>query len=411
MTKMIRAGFVAIITLVVLLSILPINKGLAADNCSGITSKTRIWWDGAELKVGQIGRLTVLKNTDLYKLDGSKESFSRTLKAGETYRIYAFKPGKLSVGGGYFVDRDTKVKYETPSKAKLAQVACKKQAIENEAKSISIGNSKSAVEQKLGAPKRVALNEYGVQWHIYHQNYDRFYMIGYVDGRVAQVYSNDTSFYVHGVTKGSTKTEVKASLGSPIKGILKGNTNYLITNSDENETFYKNNQYITVFYDLHKQGKVTSIQVVTAASEQAKPGRYGNQSSTLQQAFEIELFDLTNAARVDNGLQPLKWSETARVSSRNHSQDMAFNHFFDHINLDGDSPFDRMKAAGIEYWTAGENIAMGYQSSIFAHEALMNSLGHRKNILHKDFTMLGIGVYFQSNTQRPYYTQNFYSPF
>lgn len=82
----------------------------------------KVWWDGIELKVGQIGRLNVLKDTPLYKLDGDKKVYSRTLKAGEFYRIYAFKPGMLSVGGGYFVDRDSKVMYETPSKSKLQLV-------------------------------------------------------------------------------------------------------------------------------------------------------------------------------------------------------------------------------------------------------------------------------------------------
>lgn len=79
----------------------------------------KVWWDGIELKPGQIGRLTVLKDTPLYKLEGEKKVYSRTLKAGEFYRIYAFKPGKLSVGGGYYVDRDEKVQYQTPSKTKL----------------------------------------------------------------------------------------------------------------------------------------------------------------------------------------------------------------------------------------------------------------------------------------------------
>lgn len=82
----------------------------------------KVWWDGVELKPGQIGRLTVIKDTPLYKLDGVKETYSRTLKAGENYRIYAFKPGKLSVGGGYYIDRDERVKYETPSKSKLSIV-------------------------------------------------------------------------------------------------------------------------------------------------------------------------------------------------------------------------------------------------------------------------------------------------
>jgi hypothetical protein len=67
----------------------------------------------------------VLENTPLYKLDGTKMILARTLKKGDPiYRIYAFKPGALSVGGGYYVDRDTRVKYETPSKDKLVAVKC-----------------------------------------------------------------------------------------------------------------------------------------------------------------------------------------------------------------------------------------------------------------------------------------------
>ncbi|MFE4524754.1 hypothetical protein ACFRCQ_22050 [Cytobacillus firmus] len=96
------------------------NSGFC-DQYKGVKS---IWWDGIELKSGQIGRLIILKDTPLYKLEGEKRIFSRTLKKGEFYRIYAFKPGKLSVGGGYYVDRDPKVKYETPSKAKLQAVQC-----------------------------------------------------------------------------------------------------------------------------------------------------------------------------------------------------------------------------------------------------------------------------------------------
>lgn len=81
-----------------------------------------VYWDGVELKPGQIGRLTVLKQTPLYKLEGSKKVFVRNLMPGQKFRIYAFKPGMLSMGGGYYVDRDNRVKYETPSKVKLNQV-------------------------------------------------------------------------------------------------------------------------------------------------------------------------------------------------------------------------------------------------------------------------------------------------
>lgn len=104
----------------------PITKAAEYDSkfCEQFKGVSKIWWNGVELKPGQIGRLIVLKDTPLFKLQGEKKIFYRTLKAGEFYRIYAFKPGMLSVGGGYFVDRNSKVRYETPSKTKLQAVQC-----------------------------------------------------------------------------------------------------------------------------------------------------------------------------------------------------------------------------------------------------------------------------------------------
>jgi hypothetical protein len=92
--------------------------------CSQYHKNQKIYWDGVELKSGQIGRLMILQNTTLFKLDATKRTFARTLKKGELYRIYAFKPGILNVGGGYYVDSDLKVKYDTPSKTKLIAVKC-----------------------------------------------------------------------------------------------------------------------------------------------------------------------------------------------------------------------------------------------------------------------------------------------
>lgn len=121
----------------------------AANFCDQYKGVTKIWWDGIELKKGQIGRLTVKQDTPLYKLEGDKKTFSRTLKAGEFYRIYAFKPGKLSVGGGYYVDRDEKVTYQSPSKTKLDAVKCingEKIITNNEVKLTTLPYYSKAVE-------------------------------------------------------------------------------------------------------------------------------------------------------------------------------------------------------------------------------------------------------------------------
>ena len=49
-----------------------------------------------------------------------------------------------------------------------------------------------------------------------------------------------------------------------------------------------------------------------------------------------------------------------------------------------------MRAFGVSYRTAGENIAMGYATPAGVVEAWMNSEGHRANILSANYTTLGV---------------------
>lgn len=105
-----------------IISVLILALGLSILTPNAQNAEAKIYWDGVELKLGQIGRLAVLEETILYKLEGNQKVFERNLLPGETYRIYTFKPGKLGIGGGFYVDRDKRVRYQTPSKAKLAQV-------------------------------------------------------------------------------------------------------------------------------------------------------------------------------------------------------------------------------------------------------------------------------------------------
>ena len=388
----------------------PVSKANAADSCSGIGPDTVVRWDSGELKPGQIGRLTIVKDTPLYKLNGDQKANSRILKKGEVYRIYTFKPGIIGVGGGFYVDRDARIKYETPSKTKLEQLACKKQAIEYSNTSVQMNESLSRVTAKLGNEKRTSLNEYNVSWYTYHQDYKHYYMISYLNNKASALFTMDPQYFYKNIHVGSTMNDVRNALGTPIKGIQKGNIQYLLHNSNEIETYFKDGFYITIFYDVHHHGFVTGIQIISKEMEARKAANYAQPSAALQQAFEMQMFDLINAARVQNGLTAVKWDEKAKQASRKHSLDMAINHYFDHINQKGQDPFERMQEEGIQYRAAGENIAMGYSSSIFAHEAFMNSLGHRENILNPVYTHVGVGVQFQSGTKSPYYTQDYFTP-
>ncbi|MCA9388144.1 CvpA family protein [Candidatus Berkelbacteria bacterium] len=108
-------------------------------------------------------------------------------------------------------------------------------------------------------------------------------------------------------------------------------------------------------------------------------------------AAELTMVKLVNRERAKVGLEPLIWREDLAEVGRLHSMDMWRRHYFAHINPDGADPFDRIRQAGIKYLVAGENLAVAPSTTI-AHQGLMDSPGHRDNILAEDFGHIGIGV-------------------
>ena len=108
-------------------------------------------------------------------------------------------------------------------------------------------------------------------------------------------------------------------------------------------------------------------------------------------ADEALMLELINDERARAGLSRLTADLDLSDVARAHSRDMASRDYFGHTNPDGESPFDRMRDAGISYSAAGENLAWA-ATVRQAHELLMDSPGHRANILNPDFGRIGIGI-------------------
>ena len=275
-------------------------------------------------------------------------------------------------------------------------------------RNIELGDTKESVEKQAGEAKRHSLNEYGVEWFAYHEHYQNFFMVAYDSkNKVVGLYTNqDLISSKKGIKRGTPKETVTEKLGKPITKLLKGNVYYQIQSNGEYDTFKMDNSFVTIFYDKHEENTVTSIQIISAALEQQKSTYFAPSSPELKKGFEYQLFDLTNASRVNHDLSVLSWDKQVKVTAQDHSKDMAVNQYFNHTNLDGESPFDRMEGDKITFRMAGENLVAGQNSSIFAHEGLMNSIGHRENKLQKDFSSLGVGVAFEKD-EKPYYTENY----
>ncbi|MDQ3239302.1 MAG: CAP domain-containing protein, partial [bacterium] len=120
---------------------------------------------------------------------------------------------------------------------------------------------------------------------------------------------------------------------------------------------------------------------------------------------EEALFLLTNIERKARGISELLYDPSIVPVARLHSFDMFRRSYFSHVNLDGKSSFDRMSSGGVEYSAAGENLAYAPTVEI-AHKGLMNSPGHKENILRREFGRIGIGV-VDGGIYGKMYTQNF----
>ena len=106
---------------------------------------------------------------------------------------------------------------------------------------------------------------------------------------------------------------------------------------------------------------------------------------------EQYMLTLVNQERTSRGISPLVFDTALRDVGRAHSADMFTRGYFSHYTPEGHDPFDRMAEANITYQYAGENLALAPNTDL-AMQGLMNSPGHKANILNPHFKKVGIGI-------------------
>lgn len=107
-------------------------------------------------------------------------------------------------------------------------------------------------------------------------------------------------------------------------------------------------------------------------------------------AEQTMLQDVNNE-RTSREIAPLTMDASLQQLARNYAQYMLQKGYFSHYTPDGLSPFDRMNKANIQFTYAGENLAFSANEQL-AMQGLMNSPGHRDNILSQNFKKIGVGV-------------------
>lgn len=127
---------------------------------------------------------------------------------------------------------------------------------------------------------------------------------------------------------------------------------------------------------------------------------------------ESQSTSLVNQARSSEGLSPeLSQDQLIAEIAREHSTAMRDKGFFAHVDPDGNRLRDRLRAAGVSFRSAGENLAQVDGASDpagQAHRMLMGSPSHRENILSEKYEVIGVGVAKQGGTY--WITQVFIDP-
>ncbi len=127
----------------------------------------------------------------------------------------------------------------------------------------------------------------------------------------------------------------------------------------------------------------------------------GNSSETSGEAsvsaYASRVAALVNSERKEEGLTELTLSSELSRVAQAKAEDMRDNGYFSHTSPTYGTSFQMMQTFGINYSTAGENIAKGQKTPESVMSAWMNSQGHKANILSTSYKEIGIGYCTDSN--------------
>lgn len=161
---------------------------------------------------------------------------------------------------------------------------------------------------------------------------------------------------------------------------------------------------------------MASIPNLPSDSETACPASSACDGSGMS-AVARQLVELVDADRLNPANNPetggradtLKWDPRLAQAALKHSEDMAAQHYFSHIDPNGDSPVERITRLGVQWRAMGENIAKNFTVPA-AEQAFMNEPrfenNHRGNILNPKFNYIGVGI-VKGSDGMVYVTQEF----
>lgn len=275
---------------------------------------------------------------------------------------------------------------------------------------VKLGDSAETLQRERGRPSRIDFSIYGYEWWIYNDDPQQYLQVGVNEDRVVSIYAGGEDWNFEGLSQGSPSSELLQRF-APAEHL---------TAEEEGKKFQLFHptlvyEHVTVtFYTNPFEKTVDALRLEARDTTRERhlifyrhlyadgPSEYIEESELekAQKAKERQIFDLVNKARAAHGVPQLEWSEEAAEASRKHSREMFRHDYFSHrCPLTGQTLSDRLDERGVDFRLAGENLARGQQDAVEVHHSLMNSPGHRENILKEGFRHLGVGAYGDCYTQ------------
>lgn len=311
-----------------------------------------------------------------------------------------------------------------PSQAPAAPSAEAGEIISAQGKRLSIGMSAEELIRALGEPSRREPTLYGYDWWVYFVP-DGLLLAGVTDARIAAVYTDSRLWRIAGSAPGDSFEALSAL------HMLRENVSFSHQQADitiyheadvmlERPLVITNENAVTFYLDTARSREISAIRIMDLTSFLATGGYSMRWRTTAGRRLDFGIpvltdaqrrnalagqerimLDLVNSFRIKNNRSALLWHAALADVAREHSHDMFRNNFFSHHSANTGSPADRVRRANIDNFGVGENLVVGTPDAIDAHHGLINSPGHRENMLFRNYTHLGVGI-----VER-YYTQKF----
>jgi uncharacterized protein YkwD len=314
---------------------------------------------------------------------------------------------------------------EAPSKISNYKGNEQKVNIPDDAVSKWMGKDKESFIEEWGDPERIDPSAYGYEWYIYGNESTAAYLqAGVQNGKIVSLFVLGSEVNTKPFTIGESTAEINKKFPIQSEVTISEGESFFRFELSEQEVMLRplieagKGVWVQLYFDKFTN-KLSSVRYITSdillkhkpysivyrGELPGVPMLSEKEQLKVDESEQKQIFELTNVIRKKYDLQALEWDEPTSEVAFLHSKDMAVQNYFSHESKDGRTLSDRLNEGEITFLQAGENIAANYTDGIAAVEGWMNSEGHRKTLLNKEYTHLGVGVY------KKYYTQDFLVPF